>query len=74
MRYRLILVHLLLLFKNKYVKNLRSSLKEINVMKNTENLHTELKSLADSLEEVLNNKENKSKVEIDKICHKAKKR
>ena len=75
MRYRLILVHLLLLFKNKYVKNLRSSLKEVNVMKNIENLRIELKSLADSLGEVLNNteKENKSKAEIDKIRRKAEK-
>lgn len=42
-------------------------------MKNTENLRTELKSLADSLEEVLHNTENKSKAEIDKIRRKAEK-
>ncbi|MFV9998326.1 MAG: YqjD family protein [Arsenophonus endosymbiont of Dermacentor nuttalli] len=42
-------------------------------MKNIENLRIELKSLADSLGEVLNNTENKSKAEIDKIRRKAEK-
>lgn len=74
MRYRLILLDLLLFSKNKSGKKLTIFiLKEVNVMKNTANLRTELKSLADSLEEVLNNTENKSKAEIDKIRRKAEK-